>query len=743
MSTDDCIISPVILAYSDRNSVRPGDDIQFMVSCEGVTDYCADIVRLGCCDGGQTEPAFRESLVTTDVSGWYPARKQAINIGSSIRVPDPQQLTAVPNFTMTVYVWPTRLGIGRQALMGTWREQSNVGYGLEIDAQGHLSLRVGDGHRFGTVRLPTPLSERRWQLVGVRFNADDLRATLFCEPQQDKQFPVLEATEETFTLDVMTDTLTTEFCLAAWPLGNATATSCHLDGKLDRPRLSRRALKNDELAELVSLEPDVLPSSTLIGAWDFSQEIETDVVTDISGNELHGKTGNLPMRAVTGVNWTGAEFDWRHATSQYGAIHFHSDDIYAAEWQRDFGLRVTKSMSSGIYAARLRAEETEYYVPFFVRPTFDEDCAKLLFLVPTATYMAYANIKVRIVSPYTDVLTGKLTVVDALDLLMLNRPELGLSTYDAHEDGSPVHYSSRLRPVINYRPKESDLTMAYNNFACDLLLIDWLEHLGVDFDVMTDEDLHHEGLDALSNYRAVMTGTHPEYCSLQMLDALDGFVRGGGRLMYMGGNGFYWRIAFSEDMPGVIEHRRAQQNIARWNPGPGQSFHSFSGEHGGIWWDLGRAPQLLTGVGFVAQGFDVGAAYGRKPAANDPHTAFIFEGVDAEIIGDFGLMPGGVAGIEIDRFSPRRGSPSNAVVVASSSGHSRLYETLDEVSPDGIDTETGDEAVRADMVYFECPAKGAVFSVGSIAYAFGLAHNNYDNNVSRITENVLKRFVAD
>ena len=423
-------------------------------------------------------------------------------------------------------------------------------------------------------------------------------------------------------------------------------------------------------------------------------------------------------------------------------FHFHSDDLYSADWQADFSLQIPKSMGAGIYAARLLASETVYYVPFYVRAPRGATPAKLLFLVPTATNMAYANIKVRIVSPYSDAWSGKLTVVDPLDLVMLEHPELGLSTYDAHRDGSAVHYSSRLRPVVNCRPNESELTMAYNNLASDLLLIDWLDHLGVDYEVMTDEDLHYEGVEALAGYRTVMTGTHPEYYSLQMLDALDGFVRTGGRLMYMGGNGFYWRVAFHPDLPGVIEHRRAQQNIARWNPGPGQSFHSFSGEHGGLWWDLGRAPQLLTGVGFIAQGFDLGAPYRRGPAADDPRARFIFEGVDDDIIGDFGLMSGGAAGIEIDRLAPRRGSPTHALVVASSGGHTRLYEAIDEVFPGGVDPETGQEAVRADMVYFECPEGGAVFSVGSIAYAFSLTHNDYDNNTARIAENVLRRFLT-
>jgi N,N-dimethylformamidase len=45
-------------------------------------------------------------------------------------------------------------------------------------------------------------------------------------------------------------------------------------------------------------------------------------------------------------------------------------------------------------------------------------------------------------------------------------------------------------------------------------------------------------------------------------------------------------------------------------------------------------------------------------------------------------------------------------------------------------------------VYFETPNGGAVFSVGSITFCGSLSHNNYDNNVSRIVDNVLNGFKA-
>ena len=49
--------------------------------------------------------------------------------------------------------------------------------------------------------------------------------------------------------------------------------------------------------------------------------------------------------------------------------------------------------------------------------------------------------------------------------------------------------------------------------------------------------------------------------------------------------------------------------------------------------------------------------------------------------------------------------------------------------------------VRADMVFFETPGNGAIWSTGSIAWANSLLWNNRDNDVSRITENVLERFL--
>ena len=228
-----------------------------------------------------------------------------------------------------------------------------------------------------------------------------------------------------------------------------------------------------------------------------------------------------------------------------------------------------------------------------------------------------------------------------------------------------------------------------------------------------------------------------------MLDALTAYLGRGGRLMYMGGNGFYWRVSYPSSHPGMIELRRAEDGTRAWVEAVGEYYHSSTGEYGGLWRRQGRAPNALVGVGFVAQGFDRSSYYRRTAASRDPRARFIFDGVEDEILGDFGLSGAGAAGLELDAFNAALGSPPWALVVASSEEHSNAFQLVNEemnVSFAGADGRFS-PAVRADMVFYEHPGGGAVFSTGSISYVGSLSHKGYANNISRLTLNVLKRFL--
>jgi N,N-dimethylformamidase len=126
----------------------------------------------------------------------------------------------------------------------------------------------------------------------------------------------------------------------------------------------------------------------------------------------------------------------------------------------------------------------------------------------------------------------------------------------------------------------------------------------------------------------------------------------------------------------------------------------------------------------------------------NPRAAFIFDGVPDEIIGNFGLVGGGAAGIELDCITTALGSPPNILRLASSENHSSMMLLVNEefgVVPPNLGGDQNDR-VRADLAFAETASGGAVFATSSIAWCGSLSHNNYDNNVSRITWNVLKRF---
>jgi len=229
-----------------------------------------------------------------------------------------------------------------------------------------------------------------------------------------------------------------------------------------------------------------------------------------------------------------------------------------------------------------------------------------------------------------------------------------------------------------------------------------------------------------------------------MLDALESYLAKGGRLMYLGGNGFYWVTSFAPERPHVIEVRR-WGGTGAWKADPGDYHHSTTGERGGIWRLRGRPPQKLTGIGFSAQGTNDAVPYRRQPGSRDPRAKFIFEGVPEETIGDFGLVMGGAGGHEVDRADAALGTPPHALVLATATGFSDLYQgpIEDMLTTDSMQGGRVNPDVRADMVYFEGPEGGAVFSVGSINWCGSLSHKDYENNVSRITGNVLTRFSSE
>lgn len=126
----------------------------------------------------------------------------------------------------------------------------------------------------------------------------------------------------------------------------------------------------------------------------------------------------MPARGMTGYNWTGREENYRRAPLEYGAIHFHDDDVDDAGWEADFDLVIPKGLKSDVYAARLRVEDVEQHIPFFVRPRSNTATARILFLAPTASYLAYANFHAHLDAWPQQPIVGRTPVIGQEDIFL-------------------------------------------------------------------------------------------------------------------------------------------------------------------------------------------------------------------------------------------------------------------------------------------------------------------------------------
>jgi N,N-dimethylformamidase len=745
-----------ITGYPESWSVRRGDSIEFMVNCDGPETYRADVVRMVCSDTHPDGPGYDERVIKTPLGGTHTGRTQEIHPGSHVTVPDDSRLNLTGDFTLQTFVYPTLPERGTDGLLTKWNDEEQTGYALVIDDEGTLTLWLGDGTTVRRVRATESVPESTWTLVSASFDADVGEVQLMQRPLSDTEHQV--ADPDTTATNVDTQSVETPavaptdaaFVLAGYTTGRTTGAPVagHFNGKLDQPKLFDRVLNRSEIRQVAEA---MVGSTTegIVAAWDFAAGVDSDGfpqperVVDAGPNQLHGRAVQLPTRGVPGYNWDGSEVDYTKAPDQYGAIHFHYDDVVDAKWDTSLSWDVPPDQDSGAYAVRLRTEEDESYIPFYVRPEVGGSTANIAFLAPTNTYLAYGNHHMWI----DNASSGFPLVDDCYAVLSRNR-EYGLSLYDTHADGHGCMYASRLRPMPNMEPKAirgGGAPSHLGGYNADLYLVDWLETKNYQYDVITDEDLHKEGERLLSQYNVVLTGGHAEYYTEAQLDAIDAYQRDGGRFINLSGNGFYWVIAYHPENPQIIETRRGETGTQPWIPEPGEGRHAFTGEQGGLWRRRGRPPQQLTGVGFSAQWETNGTCYRRQPDSYRDEVSFVFDGVDSEKIGDFGFITGGAAGQEVDRYDTDLGTPEHAYLLASSEGHTadqlRVVEELSSTS--AYPSSRMDPAARADIVYYRVPNGGAVFSTGSMTWIGSLASNDYENNVSRITENVLDKFSSD
>lgn len=630
-----------------------------------------------------------------------------------------------------------------QTLISTLDEAEHTGFSIVLNSQGSIDVCIGSDNGVDVVATGLRPQKKIWAKLKLAIQGRSLKISLTQKAFKVEPIP----TSTAYHTELSSEAL----IFRSGPLFIAASPSD--GGGQPQSGFRQRAsnIYNGRIADLTFKTCETNPS--VLARYDFSLQMSSDSIVDISGHGHNGVLINAPTRAVKSHDWDGSECDWVKAKSGYGAIHFHDDDLDDAGWETDFTITIPSDARSGAYAVEVEATNgrDKDWVTFFVRPTsWISDISKKVCLVfSTFTYLAYANERLYDTTRPNSADLGpgfdiNKTLKSSEFYKMRRRIDLGLSTYDRHNDGSGVVFSSSKRPILNVRP--GYIMWAFSRpreFSADLMMLGYLEREGIPYEILTDHDLHLRGASALHGFNTVITGCHPEYPSPQSFGAYGAFAKGGGNLMYMGGNGFYWVTALDPARPHRLELRRGDVGVRPYSLPGGEQINSLDGQQSGLWRSRGMSCNTLFGVGFCAQGTGPGVPYKRTEESRNPQLSWIFTGVEGELIGEHGFG-GGASGDEIDRYDVENGSPENAVVLATSTGHSDDFgiatEDLQYPALNTLGTQTN--LIRSDMVYYVGAGGGAIYSVGSINWYCSLGWKGYDNDVARLTGNIIKGFLS-
>lgn len=752
-----------VVGYASPMTVRPGDTVEFKVSTiDQDADYTADLVKI---IQGDSLSVYGEDFEVqpfeAPFAGDYSGLVQDLNLGSYIDVEPSAQLDALESFTIGMWIFPTfnpakyeapdfenpdpfnpptlniAAEVASQTLISRFDVGSNVGWQVTLDPNYILGLTVSNGSETSYVKLAEPAKEWDWAYVLAKYDASKGEASIRLIERPYAPGDQFTARDLSAVGPATLPPQEGVLRIGAVRNGPGAAMSVRekpsqgFFGRVQDVRVVNRAL-SDEAAETLSQEttPANLSGAVVLDL-DFSLEMTTTRATDISGNGHHGTIVNIPERAVRGRFWKEGTLHWSVNPSGYDAIHLHGDDLYDAEWKTDFTYTVPEGLPSGVYAARLTRGDFSDYVIFFVAAPKDAPRAKLAFWASTYNYLAYQNISIGATAPGN--YKSHNFNVPAYEFMEANPRFATGGVYNQHVDGTYFIWGSPHRPDLHMKP---DGLVIYN-FSQDTHATAFLEREGIAYDVITDELVDREGVGLLSKYDVVISSSHPEYITGPIWSALTDYTAQGGRLMYLGGNGWFWTGGEDPAFPGAYETRNFSAIGERM---------LTNGQVGGLQVETGRTPGPVVGLEMAAMIWNGASAFEKLPHAENPRASWIFDGTrEGGTFGAYGIdsVRGGAAGFETDKFNPDNGTPRHALHLATNTEMAKKLENVKlGTLPLAIsyDPPTPNWA-GADIVFFETANGGAVFSAGSITWMSSTPENGYNNDVAQITRNVIARFL--
>ena len=420
-----------LIGYLDRFSARPGERLEVKVSSQLAVPYRADLVRVRHADPNPAGPGMKLIPVPADWAGEYPSVSKPVPRGSHGHAAG--RLALGDAFSLLLRVAPWLPGEAPQVVLAIAGEAR--GLTLSVTSAG-FAVEASQGGTTTRCATAAPPVRRHWYEIAVTLGGG--RLTLAQRPLQPA-WGAGDAGVAEAALPPADWSGEARISFAAAP--DATA---HFNGRIEDPLLLRGTPR-------VTLDdPDALLASGRVAAWwDLAADMEGEAILDRGPAALHGSLVNLPGRAVKGSRWTGAEHAWHHAPRHYAAVHFHADDLEDCRWATDFTVTIPDDLPSGVYAVRLVAGGALGHDP--VLRAAAEGRGAGTDRLP-CQYLHLPGLRQLPPSRIPRGPPRQAAILGGLRLVRQPRHRIRVVTYNAHVDGSGIHLSSRLRPIMTMRP---------------------------------------------------------------------------------------------------------------------------------------------------------------------------------------------------------------------------------------------------------------------------------------------------
>ena len=751
-------------AYTDRLSVAAGETIRFQVS--STHPYEFQVCRLGLDVEG---PSQDEVLQTWRVDDPV---MQPIHPGSYIYVEQglavDQELQAI-----TLECWVRLWNVtGKQAVITQWDETRLDGYGLFVREDRSVEFYLGGmqpngetthNTQAGIFTVPgkkdtsfTVPPAKRWHHLVATFDGNHKR--IFVDGRQVGQWKVF---------------LRGRVKPGAAPLrigavGRDGQADGFLDADIAMPTIYARALSAAEVRqhfEVKALQPP--DRDGLLVCWPLGEE-KGDLVADVSDHQRHGRIINHATWMIGGPSFNAnvpqfSEYDPDKDATRGHGLRLASDDLYDCRWKPTFEYRLPDDAKSGAYVGRIRfqlEDEPRLYSSLFVvKKAAAAPQAPIAFLFSTNTWKAYS------VGPFCPTWPGiKVSIGIAGYAHDWNDPKSPYCCYRHHRAGQPAHHIGMRMPWPAAGPYTlvQDVREDFSHLCrAERFTQVWLEQEGYAYDAISDLDLHQDPT-LLEGYKAVFIVGHSEYWSFDEYEHLRQYLESGGNVICLSGNTMYWRVSFNSDAS-VMECRKTDGWGAQLRPEfRGECWHSEDRKRGGVPRECGFPAWQLIGVDFVSYN-PLGVA-GAGPFRVTKSDHFLFQKPNR-----LNLKKGDRFGF--DPNNPKRqvlgdeGDVRVSTLMKTMAGPVPDGTPVDLKDPPGIEviaegvydwSEVGERAfyhdyyhrrvpheqniqqdVACEMIYWERPDGGRVFSASTISAGWPLA---VDATWSKLLKNVLHHF---